>query len=111
MSSYYRIIRGLRGFAETSAPLAFGTRFGPRAAAARERGWFCIRGRSSVGERGITVLGRSSVPRTGESDHKDIMGLRRRHKRHKSWGAPAKPQNPQAAIKVAAQSEISVNGR
>src|SRR6202051_3459651 len=74
MSSYCRIIRGLRGFAETSAPLAFGTRFGPRATAARERGWFCIRGRSSVGERGITVLGRSSALRVGESSSQGYHG-------------------------------------
>src|ERR1700684_3898412 len=66
ISSYCRIMRGLRGFAEISAPLALGAGFGPRAAVTRERGWFCIRGRSSVGERGITVLGRSSAPRTGE---------------------------------------------
>jgi hypothetical protein len=54
--------------------LAFGTGFGPRATATRERGWFCIRGRSSVGKRGITVLGRS-LRKRAKADHKDIMGL------------------------------------
>jgi hypothetical protein len=57
-------------------------------------------------------LGDRPLQERAKADHKDIMGLRRRHKTWpQTWTAPAKPQNPRAATKVAARSEISVKGK
>jgi hypothetical protein len=52
-------------------------------------------------------LGDRPLQERAKANHKDIMGLRLRHKTWpRIWAA--KPQNPRAATKVAAQSEISV---
>ena len=95
ISSYCRIIRGLRGFGAASA--SCGTRSGPCATATRGRGWFCIRGRS-IGERAM----KSSAPprKSARADHKDIMTRAPRHKRRRSALPPGHRRRRLAKLSV-----------
>jgi len=54
-------------------------------------------------------LGDRPLQERAKADHKDIMGLRWRHKTWpQTWATAAKPQNPRAATNVATQGEIYV---